>query len=297
MANPTAAQISREEFFYGHKACAGCGGSLAVRAALKVLGPQAVSVLPAGCMSAVGFNFPQLCFSNNSIISTFAGTASMLTGVEAGLRAKGYKDFTAVGFAGDGGTADIGIQALSGAIDRNDNIIYICYDNEAYMNTGIQKSGLTPFGARTTTTPAGANIHGNIRPKKNMFEIAAAHDIPYAATASIGYLPDFIRKVEKASQIKGTKYIHVIAPCPTGWGIAPDETVEIAKEVVDCGLWYLAEYENGSYTLNRKPKQFTDVAAYLKKQGRFKHLDDADIETIIQSRDKKWQFIEKNFQY
>ena len=297
MANPTAAQISREEFFYGHKACAGCGGSLAVRAALKVLGPQAVSVLPAGCMSAVGFNFPQLCFSNNSIISTFAGTASMLTGVEAGLRAKGYKDFTAVGFAGDGGTADIGIQALSGAIDRNDNIIYICYDNEAYMNTGIQKSGLTPFGARTTTTPAGANIHGNFRPKKNMFEIAAAHDIPYAATASIGYLPDFIRKVEKASQIKGTKYIHVIAPCPTGWGIAPDETVEIAKEVVDCGLWYLAEYENGSYTLNRKPKQFTDVAAYLKKQGRFKHLDDADIETIIQSRDKKWQFIEKNFQY
>lgn len=297
MANPTAAQISREEFFYGHKACAGCGGSLAVRAALKVLGPQAVSVLPAGCMSAVGFNFPQLCFSNNSIISTFAGTASMLTGVEAGLRAKGYRDFTAVGFAGDGGTADIGIQALSGAIDRNDNIIYICYDNEAYMNTGIQKSGLTPFGARTTTTPAGANIHGNIRPKKNMFEIAAAHDIPYAATASIGYLPDFIRKVEKASQIKGTKYIHVIAPCPTGWGIAPDETVEIAKEVVDCGLWYLAEYENGSYTLNRKPKQFTDVAAYLKKQGRFKHLDDADIETIIQSRDKKWQFIEKNFQY
>ncbi|MBR3046230.1 MAG: pyruvate synthase subunit beta [Oscillospiraceae bacterium] len=297
MANPTAAQISREEFFYGHKACAGCGGSLAVRAALKVLGPQAVSVLPAGCMSAVGFNFPQLCFSNNSIISTFAGTASMLTGVEAGLRAKGYKDFTAVGFAGDGGTADIGIQALSGAIDRNDNIIYICYDNEAYMNTGIQKSGLTPFGARTTTTPAGANIHGNIRPKKNMFEIAAAHDIPYAATASIGYLPDFIRKVEKASQIKGTKYIHVIAPCPTGWGIAPDETVEIAKEVVDCGLWYLAEYENGAYTLNRRPKQFTDVAAYLKKQGRFKHLDDADIETIIQSRDKKWQFIEKNFQY
>ena len=296
MANPTAAQISREEFFYGHKACAGCGGSLAVRAALKVLGPQAVSVLPAGCMSAVGFNFPQLCFSNNSIISTFAGTASMLTGVEAGLRAKGYRDFTAVGFAGDGGTADIGIQALSGAIDRNDNIIYICYDNEAYMNTGIQKSGLTPFGARTTTTPAGANIHGNIRPKKNMFEIAAAHDIPYAATASIGYLPDFIRKVEKASQIKGTKYIHVIAPCPTGWGIAPDETVEIAKEVVDCGLWYLAEYENGAYTLNRRPKQFTDVAAYLKKQGRFKHLDDADIETIIQSRDKKWQFIEKTFQ-
>ncbi|MBR0140747.1 MAG: pyruvate synthase subunit beta, partial [Ruminococcus sp.] len=217
MANKVAESISREEFFYGHKACAGCGGSLAVRIALKSLGEKTVSVLPAGCMSAVGFNFPQLCFSNNSIISTFAGTASMLTGVEAGLRAKGYKDFTAVGFAGDGGTADIGIQALSGAIDRNDNIIYICYDNEAYMNTGIQKSGLTPFGAKTTTTPAGKNIHGNIRPKKNMFEIAAAHDIPYAATASIGCLNDFIAKVQKASKIQGTKYIHVIAPCPTGW--------------------------------------------------------------------------------
>ncbi|MBP3746052.1 MAG: pyruvate synthase subunit beta [Ruminococcus sp.] len=296
MANRVADSISREEFFYGHKACAGCGGSLAVRAALKVLGANAVSVLPAGCMSAVGFNFPQLCFSNNSIISTFAGTASMLTGVEAGLRARGFKDFTAVGFAGDGGTADIGIQALSGAIDRNDNIIYICYDNEAYMNTGIQKSGLTPFGAKTTTTPAGANIHGNIRPKKNMFEIAAAHDIPYAATASVGYIADFIQKVQKASQIQGTKYIHVIAPCPTGWGVAPDATIDIAKEVVDCGLWYLAEYENGTFKLNHKPKEFTDVSAYLKKQGRFKHLTDDDIQIITASRDKKWEFIDKNFE-
>ena len=153
-----ARNLDKEEYFYGHKACAGCGGSLAVRNVLKVLGQNSVAVLPAGCMSAVGFNFPQLCFSNNAIISTFAGTASMLTGIEAGLRAKGRTDFTAVGFAGDGGTADIGIQALSGAIDRNDNIIYICYDNEAYMNTGIQKSGLTPFGAKTTTTPAGHNV-------------------------------------------------------------------------------------------------------------------------------------------
>ena len=295
MANKVADSISREEYFYGHKACAGCGGSLAVRAALKVLGKNAVSVLPAGCMSAVGFNFPQLCFSNNSIISTFAGTASMLTGIEAGLRAKGYKDFTAVGFAGDGGTADIGIQALSGAIDRNDNIIYICYDNEAYMNTGIQKSGLTPFGARTTTTPAGSNIHGNIRPKKNMFEIVAAHGIPYAATASVGYIGDFIAKVQKASQIQGTKYIHVIAPCPTGWGVAVDETVEIAKEVVDSGLWYLAEYENGEYRLTHRPKEFTSAEAYLKRQGRFRHLTEDDIKVITDSRDEKWKFIEKNF--
>ncbi len=295
MANKIADSISRDEFFYGHKACAGCGGSLVVRNALKVLGKNAVSVLPAGCMSAVGFNFPQLCFSNNSIISTFAGTASMLTGIEAGLRARGIKDFKAVGFAGDGGTADIGIQALSGAIDRNDNILYICYDNEAYMNTGIQKSGLTPFGARTTTTPAGKNIHGNIRPKKNMFEIVAAHDIHYAATASIGYINDFISKVQKASTIHGTKYIHVIAPCPTGWGIATDQTIEIAKEVVDCGLWYLAEYENGKYKINYKPKEFSSVESYLKKQVRFKHLSDNDIKIIEASRNKKWESISNSY--
>lgn len=291
----TAKELCTEEFFYGHKACAGCGGSLAVRNALKVLGKNAVAVLPAGCMSAVGFNFPQLCFGNNAIISTFAGTASMLTGIEAGFRARGITDFTAVGFAGDGGTADIGIQALSGAIDRNDNIIYICYDNEAYMNTGIQKSGLTPFGAKNTTTPAGKNIHGNIRPKKNMFEIAAAHDIPYAATATVGYMNDFLDKVKKASQIKGTKYIHVIAPCPTGWGIPVSDTVEAAREIADCGLWYLAEYENGEFILNRDPKEFTDVAEYLKKQGRFRHLTDKDVALIVRSRDEKWEKIRKNW--
>lgn len=290
-----ARDLCKDEFFYGHKACAGCGGSLAVRNALKVLGKNAVAVLPAGCMSAVGFNFPQLCFANNAIISTFAGTASMLTGIEAGFRARGITDFTAVGFAGDGGTADIGIQALSGAIDRNDNIIYICYDNEAYMNTGIQKSGLTPFGAKTTTTPAGNNIHGNIRPKKNMFEIAAAHDIPYAATATVGYMNDFLEKVKKASTIKGTKYIHVIAPCPTGWGIPVSDTIDAAREIVDCGLWYLAEYENGEFKINHNPDSFTSVSDYLKRQGRFKHLSEEDIAFIEKSRDSKWEKIRKHW--
>jgi len=295
MIKLNAKTLREDEFFYGHKACAGCGGSLAVRIALKVLGEKAIAVLPAGCMSAVGFNFPHLCFANNAIISTFAGTASMLTGIEAGLRAKGIDDFTAVGFAGDGGTADIGIQALLGAVDRGDNLLYICYDNEAYMNTGIQKSSLTPFGAKTTTTPAGKNIRGNLKQKKNVFEIVAAAEPAYAATASIGYINDFIAKVQKASEIKGFKYIHVIAPCPTGWGIATDETVEIAKEVVDCGLWYLAEYENGEFTLNHKPKEFTDVEAYLRKQIRFKHLTEEDIQTIQRFRDAKWKAIYKNF--
>ena len=287
--------ISDDEFFYGHKACAGCGGALAVRIALKILGKNAFTVIPAGCMSAVGFVYPQLCFANNAIISPFAGTAALLTGVQAGLKALGKTDFQAVGFAGDGGTADIGIQALSGALDRDDDILYICYDNEAYMNTGIQKSSLTPFGARTTTTPAGKNIHGNLRPKKNMFEIVAAHGITYAATASIGYLPDFMKKVEKASKIRGTKYIHVIAPCPTGWGIKTENCVDVAKEVVDCGLWYLAEFENGEFTLNRRIKEFSDVGHYIRSQGRFKHLTDDDLNSIIEGRDRKWQFIDKNF--
>ena len=248
-----AKNITDDEFFFGHKACAGCGGSLAVRAALKVLGPNAVCALPAGCMSAV------------------------------------------VGFAGDGGTADIGIQALSGAIDRNDDVLYICYDNEAYMNTGIQKSSLTPFGAKTTTTPAGSNMRGCLTQKKNMFEIVAAHGIPYAATASIGYLNDFMRKVEHAASIRGTKYIHVMAPCPTGWGCGVDETVDISKDIVDCGLWYLAEYEGGAFKLNRNPREFASVEAYLRRQGRFKALTDEDVASVVAARDAKWEVMRRDW--
>ena len=291
----TVKNISDDELFFGHKACGGCGGALAVRGALKVLGRRSVAVVPAGCMSAVAFNYPQLCFANNAIISTFAGTASMMTGIEAGLRALGKKDFQVVGFAGDGGTGDIGIQALSGAIERNDNVLYICYDNEAYMNTGIQKSTLTPFGARTTTTPVGSKVQGNHSFKKNMFEIVAAHGITYAATASVGYLPDFLNKVEKASKIQGTKYIHVIAPCPTGWGIKTEDCIEVAKEVVDCGLWYLAEFENGEFKLNKRPKEFTSIDSYIKRQGRFKHMTDEDIENVVKARDQKWNYINKYF--
>lgn len=294
-----AQALSGDEFFFGHKACAGCGGALAVRHALKVLGPNAISALPAGCMSAVGFNFPQLSFANNAMITPFAATAAVLSGIEAGLRAQGKKpqDCTVVGFAGDGGTADIGLQALSGAIDRNDDILYICYDNEAYMNTGIQKSSLTPFGAKTTTTPAGSNVRGCLTQKKNLFEVIAAHGIAYAATASVGYLTDYVRKVERAAAVPGAKYLHVIAPCPTGWGCREDETVELAKEMVDCGLWYLAEYEGealcgqtgGRFKLNRNPRAFTSVEAYLRRQGRFRHLTPEDIAAVTASRDAKWE--------
>lgn len=286
-----ARTITDREFFYGHKACAGCGGSIAVRLIHKILGERTFTVVPAGCMSAVSFIYPQLCFTNNAIISTFPGTASMMSGIAAGARALGIKDFHVLGIAGDGGTADIGIQALSGAIDRGEKIIYVCYDNEAYMNTGVQKSGLTPYGAKTSTTPAGENIKGTVTKKKNMFEIVAAHGIDYAATASVGYIQDFMNKIDKAGKVDGTSYIHVFAPCPTGWGTPTDSTVDIAREVVDCGLWYLAEFENGEFKLNRNPRDFTPVGEYLRKQARFKHLKEEDIERITQYRDEKWKKI------
>ena len=284
--------INSDEPFFGHKACAGCGGSLAVRIALKVLGDRAIAILPAGCMSAVGFNFPQLAFGCNAMISTFAGTASLMTGVAAGMKRKGETDFTVVGFAGDGGTADIGIQALSGAIDRNDDILYICYDNEAYMNTGIQQSSLTPYGASTTTSPVDRNGQATLTQKKNMFRIVSAMGAPYVATASVGYLDDYATKVEKASHIHGTKFIHVLAPCPTGWGSPVDATVELAREAVDCGLWRLAECEGGVVTVNRDPRkktgEFAPVEHDLKSQRRFKHMSDEDIRLVEAHRDAQW---------
>ncbi|GAU77565.1 thiamine pyrophosphate-dependent enzyme [Fusibacter sp. 3D3] len=282
-----ARNITSDEYFYGHKACGGCGESLALRLALKVLGEEAYLSLPAGCMAAVSFIYPNMAFKNNAIITPFASTAAVATGVAAGLKAL-HKDHLSVAFAGDGGTADIGIQALSGAIDRGEKFIYICTDNEAYMNTGIQKSGLTPFGASTTTTPAGKVIRGNIKPKKNMFEIVAAHGIKYAATASVGYLEDFMNKVQKAKEADGPAYIHVFSPCPTGWGHESDQTIALAKEVVDNGLWYLAEYENGRFRLNKKPDLSNDVRPYLKGQARFRHLKDEDIENIEALRGEKW---------
>ena len=290
-----ARTLSNKEHFYGHKACGGCGESLAVRLAMKILGERTFASLPAGCMSAVSFIYPQMAFRNNAIITPFASTGAVASGVAAGLKALGIKDTYSIGFAGDGGTADIGLQSLSGAIDRNDKLIYICNDNEAYMNTGIQKSGLTPYGTKTTTSPAGKNIPGAQNMKKNMFEIVAAHDIAYAATASIGYPEDFMRKVAKAKEVEGTSYIHILAPCPTGWGHATNITISLAKEAVDCGLWYLAEYENGEFKLNKNPKEFTPIESYLNKQGRFKHLVEEDIKVIENHRDYKWEKMRKNW--
>lgn len=293
MIKLNARNITEEEYFYGHKACGGCGESLALRLALKVLGEEAYLSLPAGCMSAVSFIYPNMAFKNNAIITPFAATAAVATGIEAGLRALGKKKPLSVAFAGDGGTADIGLQALSGAIDRGEKFVYICTDNEAYMNTGIQKSGLTPFGASTTTTPAGRVIGGNISQKKNMFEIVAAHGISYAATASIGYLEDFMAKVQRARDAEGPAYIHVYCPCPTGWGTETDITVALGREVVDTGLWPLMEYSGGEFTLNKVIDNFAPVRDHIRRQGRFKHLKEEDLLEIEQQRDLQWEGLKR----
>ena len=290
-----AKTITNKEYFYGHKACGGCGAALAIRLALKVLGEKSIAVIPPNCMSTVSFIYPHMPLYVNGIIPPFAATGAVMSGLVAGAKAKGLDDYYVVGFAGDGGTADIGIQALSGMIDRNDRAIYICYDNEAYMNTGVQKSSLTPYGMKTTNSPAGKNIHGCQTSKKKMFEIVAAHNIPYAATASLGYPEDYIRKVEEAKNTDGPSFIHVMAPCPTGWGTASDVTVEVGKEAVDCGLWYLAEYKNQEFILNRNPKKFTSVRDYIKKQGRFSHFDEADFERMEAERDATWERIRRDW--
>lgn len=270
-----ARTITDEEFFYGHKACPGCGGALAVRQALKVLGPHAVAALPAGCMSATGFNFPQLAFGNNAMITPFAATAAVLSGIEAGLRAQGVapEDVTVVGFAGDGGTADIGLQALSGAIDRNDDVLYICYDNEAYMNTGVQRSSATPPAARTATTQIAGDEPGNQWGQgKDVPLIAMAHGIPYVATATVADLRDLERKVTKAMSMHGARYIHILVPCPLGWGAASGQTIHLARLAQQTGLFPVFEAEYGEVTHVSHIRRQEPVESYLKLQKRFAHL-------------------------
>ncbi|NLW25389.1 MAG: pyruvate synthase subunit beta [Clostridia bacterium] len=281
-----------QELFYGHKACPGCGGAIVARLALKVLGERTCVVLPASCISSVTTIYPQMSFFVNSLTSSFPASAAVLSGMAAACKAQGLEDVTVMGLAGDGGTIDIGLQALSGAVERGDNFLYICYDNEAYMNTGIQRSGLTPYGAWTTTTPTNNNAVGETKFKKNLFEIMMAHRIPYCATASVAYPNDLLNKIAKAKEIKGPKVLHVQAPCPTGWGHGSEKTVEIGKLAVQTGLWYLAEYENGKVTLNYKPKEFKPVKEYFTKQRRFCHLTEEDFRVIEEHRDNEWKILE-----
>ena len=276
--------IAKEELYRCSYGCAGCASVLAVRLTLKVLGKNSVFVLPASCVSTVSGYYPQASLFVPMTIMAFAATGAALSGISAGFKRRGREDIHVVGFAGDGGTADIGIQSLSGAIDCGNKFIYICYDNEAYMNTGIQRSGLTPYGATTTTTPGTCFEN---KPKKDMLRIVAAHDIPYAATASVSYPLDFMQKVEKASKVNGPTYIQVLVPCPTGWGFATDRTIELGRMAVESGIWNLVEFENGEFHPPYEPKRKRPVAEYLKAQTRFNQLIPEQIEAIQREIDSR----------
>jgi len=257
----------------GHMGCLGCGATMAMRYVLKAAGRRTILSIPACCWAVMPGVWPNTCLQVPELYTPFETTGASISGIRAALDALGKEDVNVIGFAGDGGTADIGIQALSGTADRGDNVLYIMYDNEAYMNTGIQRSGSTPIGAWTTTTPVGKMNEWEKSPKKDMIAIMAAHRIPYIATAAVAYPEDLVRKVHKALSIKGTKFIQIYSPCPTGWKMDPGLTVKITKEAISCRAFNLLEIENGVYTVNMRPKK-TPLKDYLFRQGRFKHMPD-----------------------
>ena len=262
---------------HGVSTCAGCGLELAARHIMDVLGENTVIVIPPGCAALFSGFGSETALRIPGIQGNLESSAAYAAGIRAGFEVQGRDDITVLALAGDGATVDIGLQALSGMFEREDRVLYICYDNEAYMNTGIQGSGSTPRGARTTTTPAGKTTA-----RKDMLAIAAAHQVPYAASASVGYIKDLRRKVEKAKRAVGPSYIHIHTPCPTGWLYDPAKTIEVARAAVQSGVWPLYEIENGVRRITVEVADPRPVGEYLKLQGRFRHLTDRETEEIQQ---------------
>lgn len=282
--------LPEEDWFVsGHTACPGCGGATIAKIAMKVFGPDTITYFPANCLLVFGGTYPLNSFKVPYLHVLFENSAICAAGVARALKRLGKTDTNVVAFAGDGGTADIGIQALSGAAERNEDIIYVCYDNEAYMNTGIQRSGATPYKAWTTTTPVGDVEAGKEEYKKDVPRIMIAHDAPYVATATLGYIPDLLKKLEKAKNKKGCfRYLQIYSPCPPGWRMDSSLGARVSKMVVDTGLWTLYEFEDGKMTINRKPKM-TPVEDYLKLQGRFRHFTKEDIARLQKYAEEKWR--------
>ncbi len=288
----TVKTLTDEDFFVsGHTACPGCGAAVLARIAMKVLGPDTVVYLPANCMLVFSSTYPQNAFRVPYHHVLFENSAVCAAAISRALRRRGYEDTNVIAFAGDGGTADIGLQALSGAAERNEDILYLCYDNEAYMNTGIQRSGATPFGAWTTTTPVGDVQRGKREFKKDVPQIVAAHGVPYVATASIGFPNDLLSKLQRAKETLGFRYLQVFAPCPTGWRTGSEETVQLAKLAVDTGLWPLYEVIEGKMKINRRPR-FTPLREYLELQGRFKHMTAEEMSTLDDGLQRRWRTLE-----
>ena len=286
----TLKDLTVEEYVLpGNAACPGCASALSMRIALKVLGPRTIVTIPASCTSVMQGYYPKSPSRVPFLNTAFASTAASASGIVAALEIKGRHGINVVGWAGDGGTADIGIQGLSGAAERNENFIYICYDNEAYMNTGTQRSSATPRGAVTTTT-----VTGKAERKKDVPAIMIAHNMPYVATACAAYPLDFAEKLRKAMAIKGLKYIHLLSPCPPGWRFPAEKTVEVGKLAVTTGAWILYEWTDGKYTLTGPSRGLTEKSRrrplkdYLILQGRFGKLSEDDAKVLQEDVDLQW---------
>ncbi len=293
----TAALRARQPRFHGlesgHRACQGCGEALAARLVTEATGPDIVVANATGCLEVFSTPYPESAWRVPWVHSLFENAAAVASGVEAALKAQGRRS-KVVAMGGDGGTFDIGFQALSGMLERMHDVLYVCYDNEAYMNTGVQRSSSTPHAASTTTSPAGKARMGKRHLKKDLLSIIAAHHIPYAASASVAFPADLKRKVRRAMQIEGPTFLLVHSPCPLGWGHDSALTVEIARRGVDCGLFPLVELERGKVTGVMPIRTPRPVADYLKLQKRFGHLFDDDDHRAREEREHLQALAEHN---
>lgn len=290
-------EYSDEYLCCGNSACAGCTSELALRWALKALGPKTVVVAPASCTNVYIGLWPAASPNVPFINMAFAAGGAAASGIVAGFEALGKKDITVMTWAGDGGTVDIGIQALSGAIERGTNFIYACYDNEIYANTGTQRSGSTPFAAITTTTPFGKKEN-----KKDIAKIIAAHDIPYVGVVNGTDPQDVFSTFKKIKEIKGTRFVHILSPCPPGWRYDSAETIEIGRLAIKSGMWIMWEQENGAFSLKKNSKRYLDkanripVRDYIKKQGRFSLATEQDVQKIQDWVDANWELVKKKIE-
>jgi len=297
MANIKELSKQPERLSGGHRLCAGCGASIIVRQVLMATKDPVVVGASTGCLEVATTIYPYTAWKTSFIHNAFENVAATISGVETAYRAlkkkgKIKKDIKFVAFGGDGGTYDIGLQSLSGALERGHNFVYVCYNNEAYMNTGIQRSGATPKGASTTTAPAGKVSYGKPQFKKDLTAIVAAHKIPYVAQASASSWNDLVTKAEKAFKVDGPAFLNVIAMCHRGWRFPQEDTIKVSKLAVETGFWPLIEVENGQWKFTYKPKQRKPVIEFLKPQGRFKHLFKEENKHILDEIQKD---IDENF--
>ncbi len=286
--------IPAQELMYGgHAACPGCGPALAMRLLLKGLGPRTLVSIPACCWTVIATPYPTTALKVAVLDNAIESTGASISGLRAAADALGLDKVHIVGFAGDGGSADIGLQALSGMLERRTDAIYVMYDNEAYMNTGIQRSGATPWGAWTTTTPVAGNLRGKPEPKKDVMGIVLAHRPAYAATLNPAFPEDFDQKVEKARDIVGPRFFHIFTPCPPGWKFDSAQTIALGRLATDTGVFPLYEVVEGRLRITRKTGQLKPVAEYLSAQGRFRHLTPDDV-TLIQAQVRSdWERLQK----